>query len=67
MSICYDCATNKGLVPKDKIVSVWKGICPYCRYDTFLNDEIHDYKYSKQKAIRLEDILIYQCNNPEKQ
>lgn len=45
MTICSDCAANKGLVPKDKGCGMWVGTCPYCRRKVSLCDEIYDYKY----------------------
>lgn len=50
MTICGDCATNKGLVPKDKGygVGMWVDTCPYCLRKVSLCDEIHDYKYPGQ-------------------
>jgi hypothetical protein len=44
MTICNNCATNKGLIPKDKQIAVWMGKCPYCGLNAFLADENHDYK-----------------------
>lgn len=67
MTICYECATDKGLVLKDKIVGVWAGKCPYCKKERSLCDEVHDYKYPGQQPPTLEDVLLYECNNPEEE
>lgn len=61
MTICHDCATNKGLIPKDKSVGIWTAICPYCKLTTSVCDEIHDYRRPEQKPVTLEDVLLYQC------
>lgn len=66
MTICNNCADNKGLIPKDKPVGVWKGECPYCHYENWLTDEIHDWKYPGQKPVSLEELLVYQANNPDR-
>lgn len=65
MTICNDCAENKGLIPKDKCVGIWKGECPYCRHEDWLTDEIHDWKYPGQKSVTLHDIFLYQESLPE--
>ncbi len=64
MTICSNCAANKGLVPKDKGygVGMWVATCPYCRRNVSLCDEIHDYKYPGQKLVTLEGVLITQLN-----
>lgn len=64
MTICSDCATGKGLIPKDKEVGVWMGECPYCKNNALLCDEWHDYKYPGQRPATLEDILLYQALHP---
>lgn len=58
MTICGDCANNKGLIPKDKIVGVWTETCPYCKERKVVCSETHDYKYPGQRPLTLEDILI---------
>ena len=65
MTICADCATNKGLIPKDKEVGLWLDTCPYCKLNTTVCDEGHDYKYPGQKPVTLEEYLTWRCNNPE--
>lgn len=59
MTICHDCAMNKGLVPKDKGygVGMWVAECPYCRREVSLCDEMHDYKYPGQKPITIDDVI----------
>lgn len=59
MTICHDCATNKGLVPKDKEVGVWMDTCPYCRLTALVCDEIHDYKRPGQRPVTIDDVLTY--------
>ncbi len=66
MTICSDCATNKALVPKGKVVGVWMGKCPYCRLESFLCDEVHDYKYPGQKPVTISDVLLYESMNPKR-
>ncbi len=61
MTICHDCATNKGLVPKDKIAGVWTDICPYCKLTGSVCDEIHDYKRPGQKPVTMHDLLLYEA------
>lgn len=65
MTICSDCANNKGLIAKDKEVGVWMGKCPYCGLNAFLCDEGHDYRIPGQRPATLHDVLLYQANNPE--
>ena len=60
MTICHDCAINKELAPKDKEVGIWGGICPYCKEQKALCDEIHDYKRPGQRPATIEDVLTYQ-------
>lgn len=59
MTICHDCATNKGLFPKDKMVGMWQAECPYCRKQKAICDEIHDYKRPNQRSATLEDVITY--------
>lgn len=65
MTICSDCAENKGLVRKDKAIGMYVAKCPYCGIETSLCDEIHDHKYPGQKPVTIEDYLTWKCNNPE--
>ena len=58
MTICNDCAENKGLIPKDKIVGSWYATCPYCLQRSMLTDEIHDWKRPGQKPVSLHDVLL---------
>lgn len=61
MTICSDCANNKGLIPKDKIIGVWIDTCPYCRLTTTVCDEIHDYSRPGQKPVTMADVLLYEA------
>jgi hypothetical protein len=44
MTICRDCADNKGLIPRNKAMGCWVAECPYCRQEKVVADEIHDYR-----------------------
>lgn len=42
MTICNDCAVNAGATwPKDRQVTWWMGICPFCLQSTELTDSAH--------------------------
>lgn len=66
MTICHDCAINKGLIPKDKVVGVWMAECPYCKEQKVVCDEMHDYKYPEQRPVTIQDVLLHQANNPDR-
>jgi hypothetical protein len=61
MTICNDCAENKGLVMKTDIRSCYRGECPYCRNEDWLTDEIHDWKYPGQQPVSLEQLFLNQA------
>lgn len=66
VAICSKCAKKKGLLPKDKVVGMWQGECKTCGIEQVLCAE-RDYRYPNQRRTTLEDILIYEANNPDRE
>lgn len=61
MTICNDCAINKGLIPKTDIRSVWIAECPYCKLLAEVGDEGHDWKRPGERAPTLDELFLYQA------
>ena len=57
MTICTNCADNKGLKSIDKVAGIWPGECPYCKQNTYLMDERNDYFDPKAKRLTQNEFL----------
>ena len=67
VAICDKCAKDKGLIPKDKAVGMWTAECGTCGVEQVVCAEERDYTYPGQRKVTLEDVLICEANNPDRE